>query len=159
VTRLAAYDYAWPGAYFVTIVVKDRMPLFGRIGADASHELTDAGHMVTNAWLATAESIAWSEADEFIVMPDHIHGIVTLGHDVSARQPVSLAAFIQRFKSYTTHAYGIGVREHGWIPYAGKLWQMNYHDPVIRNDRERDALRAYILDNPRRWAEKQMSTS
>jgi REP element-mobilizing transposase RayT len=64
-----------------------------------------------------------------------------------------LGAVIGAFKSLTTNGYIRGVREWGWTPFARRLWQRNYFERVIRNDREWNALRQYIQDNPMRWAQ------
>jgi putative transposase len=52
----------------------------------------------------------------------------------------------------TTHEYACGVREHGWLPFPGRLWQRNYYDHVIRNEDDLAATRGYILNNPLAWA-------
>jgi putative transposase len=59
---------------------------------------------------------------------------------------------VRRFKTYTVHLWGEGVRAHGWEPYNGRLWQRNYYEHIIRNDRELDAIRAYIANNPAQWS-------
>jgi REP element-mobilizing transposase RayT len=56
-----------------------------------------------------------------------------------------------RFKSFTTHEYGKGVRGQGWPPYQRRFWQHRYHDHVIRNEREPKAIREYIVNNPLKW--------
>jgi REP element-mobilizing transposase RayT len=58
----------------------------------------------------------------------------------------------------TTNAYTRGVKQLGWPPYPGKLWQRNYYERVIRNERELDAIRAYVVSNPARWADDPENT-
>jgi REP element-mobilizing transposase RayT len=58
---------------------------------------------------------------------------------------------VQRWKTLTTTRYGIGVRGDGWPPYAGRLWQRDYYEHIIRNEREMNAIRAYIEMNPVQW--------
>ena len=74
---LAAYDYKSAGAYFVTVVAADRACLFGDI-VDESVALPDIGSIVAEAWRETAEMRARVELDEFVVMPNHLHGILWL---------------------------------------------------------------------------------
>jgi len=64
----------------------------------------------------------------------------------------SLGRMIQAFKSTTTHEYVMGVRRRGWVPFHGRLWQRNYYEHVIRNERKLDKIREYIATNPLRWA-------
>ena len=66
--------------------------------------------------------------------------------------PGTLGRVVQTFKSITTHEYVSGVKERGWPPFAGRLWQRNYWEHVIRGERALGAIRQYIVDNPARWA-------
>jgi len=58
---------------------------------------------------------------------------------------------VQAFKSVTTHEYINGVKQHGWPPFPGKLWQRNYYEHVIRNENELNRIREYIINNPKKW--------
>ncbi len=64
----------------------------------------------------------------------------------------TLGDVVARFKTYTTRLYGAGVRAQGWPPFEGRLWQRNYYEHIIRNERELVAIRAYIQNNPMQWA-------
>jgi putative transposase len=75
--RLNGWDYTRPGAYFITIVVKDRMCLFGKI-ANGKMRCNDYGLMVNEEWLKTSEIRKNVVLDEFVVMPNHFHGIIVL---------------------------------------------------------------------------------
>ena len=66
---------------------------------------------------------------------------------------LSLPDAVHRFKSLTTTRYRHGVKQHQWPPFPGRLWQRNYYERIIRNERELNAIRQYIRDNPARWAE------
>jgi len=63
----------------------------------------------------------------------------------------TVGRMIQAFKSITTHQYIYGVRQSGWAPFPGKLWQRNYWEHVIRNDSELNRIREYIQNNPAQW--------
>jgi len=64
----------------------------------------------------------------------------------------SLGRLLQAYKSLTTHEYIIGVRERGWPAFEGRLWERNYYERIVRNERELDAIREYIANNPAQWA-------
>jgi REP element-mobilizing transposase RayT len=66
---------------------------------------------------------------------------------------LSLSDVMERFKSLTTHRYRLGVRDEGWTPYDRKLWQRNFYERIVRNDRELDRFRRYIEANPAKWFE------
>jgi putative transposase len=65
---------------------------------------------------------------------------------------MSLADVVHRFKTWTTERYTDGVRQQGWPPFLGRLWQRNYYEHIIRNERSLSRIRQYIADNPASWA-------
>jgi hypothetical protein len=75
--RLKGYDYSQPGAYFVTICIQDRAYLFGEI-VDGEMRLNDAGRMVHGVWHDMPHHYRGVDIDAFVVMPNHIHGIIIL---------------------------------------------------------------------------------
>ena len=91
--RLPDFDYSQPGAYFVTIVTQDRKMLFGQI-VGGEMELNDIGRMVRAAWIAIPEHYPMVELGEFVIMPNHFHGIIAIcvgesqGINVGARHAV-----------------------------------------------------------------------
>ena len=169
--RLKAYDYSRKGAYFITICTQNRECLFGRI-VDQEMCLSDGGRMVQVVWNDLPSNYPGIEIDAFVIMPNHIHGIIII-HDRRGEpcvrlvgygrkkgehkvrpygtRPDSLGRVVQGFKSKTTHEYIGGVKQMGWTPFSGKLWQRNYYDHIVRNDEELNRIREYISDNPRRW--------
>ena len=190
--RLKEYDYAQAGLYFVTICTQDRARLFGQI-VDDEMCLSDAGRMVQAVWEEMAHVYPGVAVDEYVVMPNHVHGIIELvGCDPDAEHnapggggrgrprgaaptgesgsssssvgagpcacPVttgqttlSLPGVVHRFKTLTTKRYADGVRQSGWHPFNGRLWQRNYYEHIVRNDASLERLRDYILANPSRW--------
>jgi REP element-mobilizing transposase RayT len=123
--------------------------------------LNEAGEMVQSVWSNLPQFSDGLELDQFVVMPNHVHGILTFAVSggsmrgsveiASRRSRQELFAVVHRFKSFTTHEYGNGVRQRGWPEYAGKLWQRDYYERVIRNERELAALREYVVNNPLQW--------
>jgi len=164
--RLQGYDYATPGAYFVTLCIQNRECLLGEIRAEGELHLNDAGRMATECWSAIPTHFPHATMDTFIVMPNHIHGVIILGvgakHSRSpanasplpanGTQPGSLAALVQNFKSVSTRKIN-AQRAIPGIP----VWQRNYYEHIIRNDDDLRRIRQYIANNPARWALDQVN--
>ncbi len=176
--RLKGYDYSQQGAYFITICTKDRHCYFGDI-ADSKMVLNDAGTMI-NRWVKELPNkFPDIDCDVFQVMPNHFHAIViNHGHPVGAdprvgpngipNKPISnpqildehkgspLYRVIQWFKTMTTNEYIRGVRNAGWPEFYGKLWQRNYWEHIIRDQRSFDHITQYIINNPENWNADQL---
>jgi len=160
--RLLGYDYAQVGAYFVTSVTKDRVCLFGEI-VDGEMRLNDGGRMIEQWWFELNRKFSTVETDEFVVMPNHFHGIVviagvTVGADLrvgpnseGAHAGAPLPTIIQWFKTMTTNEYMRGVKTRSWTPFAGRLWQRNYYEHIVRCENELTRIREYIANNPLQW--------
>jgi putative transposase len=162
--RRKGYDYAQPGAYFVTTCAQGGECLFGEI-VSGQMRMTDVGQMVHETWYAMPRHYAGIEVDMFVVMPNHVHGIIRLvGAGPRARpgagQPqgvaptlsLSLPDVVHRFKSLTTTRYRQDVVEKSRHAFDGRLWQRNYFEHIIRNDRDLERIREYIAANPSRWS-------
>jgi putative transposase len=162
--RLPAYDYRTAGAYFVTLVEADRAFPFGDV-ADDVVRLTAIGRIVEEEWFRTADIRDSVELDEFVVMPNHLHGVLWIldkpGSPIAGTppraptgrkfgQPVSrsLSTIINNFKGRVTRR----VRELRVIADQ-TVWQRGYYERIIRNDVELLRVREYIVGNPRLWAE------
>ena len=151
--RLPKYDYAQNGLYFVTICVEHRLDLLGII-VEATMKCNAAGEMIGNWWLELAKKYAGVAPMDFVVMPNHFHGIIVIDNPTpAAAHLVSLSAIIQWFKTMTTNAYLRGVREAGWPTVEGKLWQRSYHDHIIRDEIAFENIRRYIQENPAKWGQ------
>jgi REP element-mobilizing transposase RayT len=151
-TRLLGYDYSAPGIYFITIVQKNWLPLFGEVNSNGVN-LSPAGEMVIRVWQEMAFAFPWMVHDEYVLMPDHFHALVVLGSEPKIEARASLGTIVQRFKTISTYRYGTGVKESNWQPYIGKLWLQNYYERVVRNRSEYEKFQEYIKANPYRWIE------
>ncbi|MGC4106704.1 MAG: transposase [Thermomicrobiales bacterium] len=151
--RLSGYDYRLANAYFVTIITHGSASLFGWIDGDGLTP-TDAGTMIERYIRALPEKFHRLELCEWVVMPDHVHILLTIHPDErDATDSASLSEIVQWFKTMTTNAYIRGVKEQGWAPFDRKVWHTSFHDRIVRSDEEFDAIRHYIQRNPeRRWA-------
>ena len=140
--RLRDYDYAQMGAYFVTICTQNREFLL---------EPPLVSMMITRWWEEMPLKFPIVSLDAFVLMPNHIHGIIVIDQTLAGMDQVKLGQIIQWFKTMTTNEYIKGVKELGWRPFQGRVWQRNYYEHVIRNDRELQAIRLYIEANPDNW--------
>lgn len=162
--RLDTWDYSDPGAYFLTVCTDRRQALINK---------ADIRMMIAFWWKRIGQRFENTEIDEFIVMPDHLHGIIMILDDVSGptHEPVpthedvdstgvgahprvrpDVVEMMCWFKTMTTNEYIRGVREKGWDGFSGKLWQRGYYDRIIRDEEELSRIRSYIRDNPERLA-------
>jgi REP element-mobilizing transposase RayT len=155
--RLAGYDYTQPGAYFVTICTQERQPLLATVDV-AGHTLTSIGQVVARCWLTLPRHFTNAALDAWVLMPDHLHGILVLGDGETAlappssrqrpngTRPCSLNAIVQNFKSISTRK----VNQVRGTPGA-QLWQRDYYERIIRDERAFDTVRRYIESNPARF--------
>jgi REP element-mobilizing transposase RayT len=162
--RAGAYDYTEPGAYFITICSHRREPLFG---CAENHEMVPNafGRIVYEEWLKTAQIRPNVAVDAFVVMPNHMHGILYILERLEAGSwatgPVaptgerdrrlwndSLGSIVGQFKSAAAKRIN-PLRGVTGVP----VWQRNYYEHIIRSDRSLDRIRNYIAANPARWAE------
>ncbi len=144
--RLRGYDYSSAGAYFVTICAQNRMGLFGTI-CDGITQLNAAGQMVAGEWQGLVERFPGIDLDEYVVMPNHFHGILVTNNPTR----VALGDTIGAFKSVTTHKYIQGVQHEEWASFERRVWQRNYHEHVIRDEADLQHIRDYVTTNPQKW--------
>jgi REP element-mobilizing transposase RayT len=173
--RLQAFDYSSPGAYFITIVTHGRAALFGRI-VNGEMQLSRVGAVADRCWREIPEHSHHAELGSFVVMPNHIHGIlilratssVTVGaHDRAPRTGIPARAH-----------QGAPLRAEGITPQAVRgslgaiirqykssvtrtvirslggprnVWQRNYYEHIIRDEADWDTIRRYIEANSMNW--------
>jgi putative transposase len=160
--RLKDYDYGQSGAYFISIVTQNRTCLFGDIN-DSAPQLNDAGQMIRSVWVDISRHYPGVETDTFVVMPNHLHGIIFLvgegpracppesGQPQGVAPTISLPEIVHRFKTLTTKRYTDGVKHSGWTRFQVRLWQRNYYEHVIRDEKSLNRIQQYIAENPARW--------
>jgi putative transposase len=146
--RVAKKDYSQVGRYFVTICTHGRDCLLGEIEKGEA-KLTSAGRMVQSTWDALPAHFPHSFLDAFVVMPNHIHGILVLQEsDPSSAPRHSLAELIRALKSFSARR----INRRRGTPGA-HVWQRNYYERVVRDENELEKIRRYIADNPSKWAD------
>jgi putative transposase len=149
--RLANYDYSQAGAYFITICTQNRECLFGEIVGDEM-QLNDAGRIIQLIWNEIPIHYPQVELDEFVIMPNHVHGIINirssaLGAASSApTESPTVGKIMRRFKSMSAIAVNKS-RSRSLQP----LWQRNYWERVVRDEKELHGMQEYIVNNPRQW--------
>ena len=156
--RLRGWDYRRGGAYFVTIVTYDRAPLFGEV-VDGVVVASEFGRIVVEEWERTTQLRPYVRLDAFVVMPNHVHGIVWIVEDetmaVGAQRrcapptnvlPRSLGAIVRAFKSIVTKRIN-RIRDTPGAP----VWQRNYYERIVRDEQGLNAIRGYIQNNPANW--------
>jgi len=156
--RLPQHDYTGAGAYFVTLCAHERKCIFGAI-LSGEVVVNDIGRIVEREWLRSAEIRKEILLDTYVVMPNHLHGIVVFPEGREERagcRPAlrgsrehatrSLSTFIGQFKAVTTTAIRRFAQQPGM-----QVWQMRFYDRVIRNETELNRTREYILNNPAQW--------
>jgi REP element-mobilizing transposase RayT len=169
--RLKAHNYSSAGSYYVTVCAQNRECMFGKI-VDTEMKLNDVGWMVQGVWDELPGHYPGVRTDSFVIIPNHIHGIIVLTGSTQRRgesrirpregdhkdRPYGTLAgtigrVMQGFKSITTRKYIRGIMEYGWPPFQKRLWQRNYFERVIRDEAEMNRVREYIIGNPARWLE------
>ena len=140
--RLKGYDYSQAGAYFITTNIKNPYQALSRI-VDDRIELSNLGKIVLNAWNGLPEHYCQVDLDEFIVMPDHIHGILFLRE---YRKPCPVSEIVRNFKTYSAKEINAITGQTG-----NSFWQRNYFEHVIRDDMDLNRIRQYIQENPLKW--------
>jgi putative transposase len=153
--RLTGFNYSTTRHYFVTICCNFREPLLGHIQHENS-VLNQAGLMVDSFWMHLPHKFPSIKLYAHIVMPDHIHGIIEI---VSTDEYLGapLHAIVQWFKTMTTNAYIKNVHTNNWPAFSGKLWQRNYYEHIIRDEKSLAAIMQYIHDNPKNWLQDEHS--
>lgn len=164
-TRLKGWNYSEDGAYYITICTKDREHAFGEIKNGKLIE-TEQSKICESCWFDLPNHYPNCVLDAFVIMPNHVHGIILIdnwrgGGDVSVeaglkpasttnasivRKKYPLSEIVRAFKTFTARK----INQHQNTP-GQPFWQRNYHDRIVRNERELNNIRAYIWNNPANW--------
>lgn len=157
--RLKEWDYSEEGWYFVTICVKNHACVFGKI-KNGICELNEIGRMVQKFWEATPNHFVSTELDEFIIMPNHLHGIIVINKKVETQhccvstrksntfyylKPASLSVIIRSFKSICTREI------NKKFPDLHFQWQSRFYEHIIRSTESLEKIQKYIHFNAEKW--------
>ena len=169
--RCPNWDYASNGYYFVTICTRNRQCFFGNVNA-GKMQLSDIGVIVAQEWHKTPQIRPNVQLDEWVVMPNHFHGIIIIKNPLetfrrvetfrrnvssinnenapndnqnkSRLKPNSLGSIIGQFKSVCTKQ----IWKMGFTDFR---WQTRFHDHIIRDEESLYRIRQYIINNPQKW--------
>jgi REP element-mobilizing transposase RayT len=159
--RLPDFDYARAGGYFVTICVKDKEQVLGNVVSEQT-QLSSLGKVTQDVWNGLPKRYGNIKLDEFVIMPNHFHGIVwILGESshmgsggeglrpspTNANKPIGLPEIIRAFKSFSSREINKYRKTQG-----SQFWQRGYHEHILRNEDDLYQHRAYIQNNPLKWA-------
>ena len=158
--RLQSYDYATEGYYFVTICVENKICCFGEVIREEM-VLNKYGKIINQFWKEIPKHYQNVVLDEFVVMPNHLHGIIIIeprmpvGEDIILPHITGQADDIRPYTNlskvigYFKQAVSKSIRSMGLPDFS---WQRSFYDHVIRKEESLNSIRQYILDNPRKWA-------
>lgn len=183
------FNYSENGYYFVTICTQNRWNIFGEIKNEKMVP-NDIGKMISKIWNEMSNNYNGIEIDEFILMPDHLHGILVINknkqmdiflngsmdklpngrtqgsaptslnpinHQIVGVDPcvdpmikntTTLGIIIKKFKTLTTKIFIDNVKQNNWPRFNKRLWQRNYYERIIRNEKEYLIKKQYIKSNP-----------
>jgi len=158
--RLKGYDYSQPGAYFVTICTLKRMCIFGKIIEDRM-VMNSLGDIICHTWKDIPNHYPYVTLDKFIIMPNHIHGIVMLLEN--RRDSRDRFVNLSLRKSHERKRHGLSEIIRGFKTWSARrinqiqnttgtsVWQRSFYDHIIRDDDDLNRIRSYIVENPLMW--------
>lgn len=173
--RLKGYDYSSDGLYFITICCQDRVCRFGHV-ENGKMILNEFGQIANAEWMKLQHRFENFELDAFQIMPNHMHGIIKLNetpvasgftpdqgnqsNHIDRPIPIEPQSTIHNPKiSDIVGAYKSLVSNYCLEIYKfrhqmmGKLWQRNYYEHIIRNDKAHKNISNYIVNNSQKWEE------
>lgn len=177
-TRAKWWDYGSNSAYFVTINTYNRKHYFGEI-EKGEMKLSEIGNIAKSCWLEIPEHFPYVDLGAFVVMPDHVHGIIIINkprHEkddyLITRQPVKAQDFAPPSESTPEppfaspnntfgpqsknlasiiRGFKVGVTKNARKTDSNFTWQSRYHDHIIKNEIEHNYIESYIINNPKNW--------
>jgi len=154
--RLKDFDYSQSGAYFITICTHNKECVFGDV-VNGKMWLNKYGRIILEEWIKTENIRANVRMDFYVVMPNHVHGLIVINHRRGVLQYAptktkfqspsqTVGAIVRGFKSVTTKRIN-QIRYTPGLP----VWQRNYYEHVIRNKVKLNKIREYIQNNSLKW--------
>ncbi len=166
-TRLSSWDYSWAWWYYVTIVTNNREVILGNV-VDDRVQLSRFGAITQKIWLSIPKRYKNIELDSYVVMPNHVHGIIIVNDErvhpssvvgaihesplrgeeyVKQRRKMLLSKIMGWFKMNSAKQINLARKASG-----SSVLQRSFHDHIIRNDADLHRIRTYIANNPLQWA-------
>lgn len=157
--RLKGYDYTKEGMYFITICCHQHKCWFGEI-ENENIILNDYGLIAHNQWADLSTRFSNIELDEFVIMPNHVHGIIIINSSGSGASPdptnpntknPTIGGMVGAYKSLVAVDCLKIFKPKNDTRIMGKLWQRNYYEHIIRNEQSFNRISEYIRNNPKNW--------
>jgi putative transposase len=158
--RIQGFDYSQPGPYFVTICAFHRLCILGRV-ENGSVRLSRIGEIAHTCWLEIPNHFPNVKVDAFIVMPNHMHGILVIEERARHAVPLRDGAPLEAFRQPVPASVPTIVRSYKSVvskrvrdscgSRAIQVWQSNYFERVLRDGEEFSNASRYILENPMMW--------
>jgi len=179
-SRCQKWDYGSNGKYFITIVTKNRNPFFGGITFDNRMILSEIGKIAQQCWLEIPDHFSFVKLDQFVVMPDHFHGVISIEkksiqvetaslYDPNIPDPeepgsIKLTPGQKRFRNPEKNSISsiVGAFKSAVSRLARQMdpefgWQSRFHDHIIRDKKEFKKIERYIKFNPKNWKGETLS--
>ncbi|MDY6060496.1 MAG: transposase [Oscillospiraceae bacterium] len=139
--RLKEYDYSNDGGYFVTVCVKNKEKLLGEpVLVNGKIKLTPIGETAEKHIKAINSAYDGVRVDSYMIMPDHIHMLITISGGMRACRPTSLQTVVRTFKTMVTREIGFSV------------WQTSFYEHIVRDEKDYTDIDNYIKANPQKYA-------
>lgn len=166
--RLKGHDYSANGSYYITICTNLHIPFFGEIKSGKIF-FSESGEIARKFWMEIPEHFPFVKLDEFIIMPDHMHGIIIIDNSINNVIVEPLHATVQPntpndFYSIISpktgslgliiRSYKSAVSKYAHVIDPGFKWQNSYYDHIIRTNTALNRIRKYIRENPEKWIRK-----
>ncbi|HEX2967506.1 MAG TPA: transposase [Bacteroidales bacterium] len=172
--RLASWDYSRNAIYFVTICTKNREHHFGRIN-NSKMELSETGLIAEKYWIEIPQHFPFVQLDAFIIMPDHVHGIIIIDKSIdppdlggsivetpklggSIVETPKLGVSTMNINKWQSGTLGVIINQYKRICTInarliepGFSWQSRFYDIIIRDERSFSKIKQYIHNNPLKW--------
>lgn len=153
--RLKDYDYSKSGLYFITICCKDNACIFGEI-YNGEMNLNDLGNIAKSCWIQIPDHFPNAILHEFIIMPNHVHGIIELINLDDSKSEMNNVNMFQNMipKSIGSIIKGFKIGVTKWARANSnieKVWHRNYYEHIIKNQISYQNISSYIVNNPKKW--------
>jgi REP element-mobilizing transposase RayT len=157
--RLKEYDYTQPAAYYITLCTKTRQCLFGDV-TKGEMRLNSLGYIAFSCWQAIPNHFPHVELDAFVIMPNHLHGILVISDTIVGATPASplrhpcgptpksVGAIVGSYKAAVSKRINSICNTE-----SNSIWQRNYYEHINRDQESLHNIRQYIVENPRCWTE------
>ncbi len=135
----------------ITICIQEKACVLGRV-TEGALRLSPAGRMIRRCWMELPERFPHVRLGAVVIMPNHIHGVVRFLEASDPTEPrAPLGDVIGALKSLSTRRYAEGVRQRGWPPFPGRLWQRSFYEHILRDGDAIARAEHYIRMNPTHW--------